>query len=81
MPAHDLKLGHARIQEMAGQRKAFREKLEERKGLMIPSREDLGEAFPDQSAPGRKRDPLAAETGNPAISEDPGGRTAARRIA
>jgi hypothetical protein len=45
------------IQELAGQRKAFREKLEERKGLMIPSedpdREDLGEAFPAQAAPSR----------------------------
>jgi hypothetical protein len=46
------------IQELADQRKAFREKLEERTGLMIPSedpaREDVGEAFPDQAAPGRE---------------------------
>jgi conjugative relaxase-like TrwC/TraI family protein len=46
------------IQELAAQRKAFREKLDERKGLMIPSehpgREDLGEAFPTQAAPGRE---------------------------
>ena len=46
------------IQELAAQRKALREKLDERKGLMIPSedpdREDLGEAFPDQAAPSRE---------------------------
>jgi hypothetical protein len=46
------------IQDLAAQRKAFREKLEERKGLRIPSedpaREDLGEAFPAQPAPGRE---------------------------
>jgi hypothetical protein len=46
------------IQDLAAQRKAFREKLDERKGLMIPSedpdREDLGEAFLDQAAPSRE---------------------------
>jgi hypothetical protein len=46
------------IQDLAAQRKAFREKLEERKGLMIPSedpsRGDLGEAFPDQAAASRE---------------------------
>jgi len=45
------------IQELADQRTAFRKKLEERKGLMIPSedpdRQDLGEAFPAQPAPSR----------------------------
>ncbi len=43
-----------RIQVLAAQRKAFREKLEQRQGLMIP-REDpdcecLGQAFPPQAA-------------------------------
>jgi hypothetical protein len=46
------------IQDLAAQRKAFRKKLDERKGLMIPSedpgREDLGEAFSAQPAPGHE---------------------------
>ena len=43
--------------DLAAQRKAFREKFEERQGLMMPSEDpewgDLGEAFPALQAPGR----------------------------
>ena len=57
VPGKDIGQMAQWIQELADQRKAFRKKLEERKGLMIPSedpdREDLGEAFPAQAAPGR----------------------------
>ena len=57
-PGQDIGQMARWIQDLAAQRKAFREKLEERKGLMIPSedpgREDLGEAFPEQAAPGRE---------------------------
>lgn len=45
------------ISNLAAERQAFREKLEERQGLKIPSedpdRQDLGEAFPAQPEPGR----------------------------
>jgi hypothetical protein len=57
-PGQDIGQMAQWIQELAAQRKAFREKLEERKGLRIPSedpsREDLAEAFPDQPAAGRE---------------------------
>jgi conjugative relaxase-like TrwC/TraI family protein len=57
-PGQDIGQMAQWIRDLAAQRKAFREKFEERKGLMIPSedpsREDLGEAFPDQAAPGRE---------------------------
>ncbi len=46
------------ILNLAAQRKAFREKIEERQGVMIPSedldQEHLGEAFPSRAAPGRE---------------------------
>jgi hypothetical protein len=46
------------IHELAAQRQAFREKIEQRQGLMIPSedpdREHLGPAFPPQAAPDRE---------------------------
>ena len=42
---------------MAAQRQVFREKIEERQGLMLPSEdpewEDLGEALPAWQAPNR----------------------------
>ena len=45
------------IRDLAAQRQAFREKIEERQGLMVPSEDpdwgDLGEAFPAWKAPGR----------------------------
>ena len=45
------------IRDLAAQRQAFREKIEERQGLMVPSEDpdwgDLGEAFPAWQAPGR----------------------------
>ena len=45
------------IRDLAAQRQAFRQKFEERQGLMVPSEDpdwgDLGEAFPTWQAPGR----------------------------
>jgi hypothetical protein len=45
------------IRDLPAQRQAFREKLEERQGLKVPSEdpdwEDLGEAFPAWRQPGR----------------------------
>jgi hypothetical protein len=45
------------IRDLAAQRQAFREKIDERRGLMVPSEDpdwgDLGEAFPAWRAPGR----------------------------
>ena len=45
------------IRDLAAQRQAFREKIEERQGLMVPSEDpdwgDLGEAFPAWQAPDR----------------------------
>ncbi len=45
------------IRDLAAQRQAFREKIEERQGLMVPSEDpdwgDLGEALPAWQAPGR----------------------------
>ncbi len=45
------------IRGLAAQRQAFREKIEEYQGLMVPSEDpdwgDLGEAFPAWQAPGR----------------------------
>jgi hypothetical protein len=45
------------IRDLAAQRQAFREKIEEYQGLMIPSEDpdwsDLGEAFPAWQAPNR----------------------------
>ena len=45
------------IRDLAAQRQAFREKFEERQGLMVPSEDpdwgDLGEAFPAWQAPSR----------------------------
>jgi len=55
----DKKIGEmaAWIRDLAAQRQAFREKFEERQGLMVPSEDpdwgDLGEAFPAWRAPGR----------------------------
>ena len=57
--APDKKIGEmaAWIRDLAAQRQAFREKIEERQGLMVPSEDpdwgDLGEAFPAWQAPGR----------------------------
>ena len=57
--APDRKIGEmaAWIRDLAAQRQAFREKIEERQGLMVPSEDpdwgDLGEAFPAWQAPGR----------------------------
>ena len=55
-PGQDISHLTQWIQDLAAQRAAFREKLDERKSLMIPSqdpgRQDLSEAFPDQGAPG-----------------------------
>ena len=50
--APDWKIGEmaAWIRDLAAQRQAFREKIEERQGVMMPSEDpdcgDLGEAFP-----------------------------------
>ncbi len=45
------------IRDLAAQRPAFREKIEERQGLMVPSEDpewgDLGEAFPAWQTPSR----------------------------
>ena len=45
------------IRDLAAQRQVFREKIEERQGLMVPSEDpdwgDLGEAFPAWQTPGR----------------------------
>ena len=45
------------IRDLAAQHQAFREKIEERQGLKVPSEDpdwdDLGEAFPAWRAPGR----------------------------
>ena len=45
------------ISDLAAQRQAFREKIEEYQGLMVPSEDpdwgDLGEAFPAWHAPSR----------------------------
>ena len=45
------------VHDLVAQRQAFREKFEERRGLMVPSEDqdwgDLGEAFPAWQAPGR----------------------------
>jgi len=45
------------IRDLAAQRQAFRERIEERRGLMLPSEDpdwgDLGEAFPAWQAPSR----------------------------
>ena len=55
----DKKIGEmaAWIRDLDAQRPAFREKIEERRGLMVPSEDpewdDLGEAFPAWQAPGR----------------------------
>ena len=55
----DKKIGEmaAWIDDLAAQRQAFREKIEERQGLMVPSEDpdwgDLGEAFPAWQAPGQ----------------------------
>ena len=57
--APDRKIGEmaAWIRDLAAQRQAFRQKIEERQGLMVPSEDpdwgDLGEAFPAWQAPGR----------------------------
>jgi hypothetical protein len=55
----DQKIGEIApwIRELAAQRQAFREKFEDRQGLMVPSEDpdwgDLGEAFPASRAPSR----------------------------
>ena len=45
------------IRDLTAQRQAFRERFEERQGMMVPSEDpdwgDLGEAFPAWQAPGR----------------------------
>ena len=57
--APDQKIGEiaAWIRDLAAQRQAFREKIEERIGLMVPNQDpdwgDLGEAFPARRSPGR----------------------------
>jgi hypothetical protein len=58
-PGLDEKTGETTpwLHELPVQRQAFRARLEERQGLMVPSDDpdwgDLGEAFPARSAPGR----------------------------
>jgi hypothetical protein len=58
-PAPDEKIAEmaAWVRDLAAERQAFRDKLEERQGLMVPAedpdRDDLGEAFPAWKAPGR----------------------------
>jgi hypothetical protein len=58
--APDQEIGEmaAWIRDLAAQRHAFREKIEERRGLKVPSEDpdwgDLGEAFPSWWAPGRE---------------------------
>jgi len=46
------------IRDLAAQRQAFRERFEERLGLMVPSEDpdcgDLGEALPTRRPPGRE---------------------------
>jgi hypothetical protein len=55
--APDEKIGEiaAWVRDLAAQRQAFREKFEERRGLMVPSEDpdcgDLGDAFPARQAP------------------------------
>jgi len=55
----DKKIGEmaAWIRDLAAQRPAFREKFEERQGMMLPNEDpdwgDLGEAFPSWNPPGR----------------------------
>ncbi len=55
----DKKIGEmaAWIRDLTAQRQAFREKIDERRGLMVPSQDpdwgDLGEAFPAWRAPSR----------------------------
>jgi hypothetical protein len=57
--APDKKIGEmaAWISDLAANRQAFREKLEELQGLKVPSEDpdwdDLGEAFPSWTPPGR----------------------------
>ena len=57
--APDQQIGEiaAWIRDLAAQRQAFREKIEEYRGLVVPSEDldwgDLGEAFPAWQAPGR----------------------------
>ena len=57
--APDREIGEmaAWVRGLAAQRRAFREKIEERQGLMVPSEDpdwgDLGEAFPAWRAPSR----------------------------
>jgi len=57
--APDQQIGEilAWIRDLAAQRQAFREKIEEYQGLMVPSEDpdwgDLGQAFPAWRAPGR----------------------------
>jgi hypothetical protein len=57
--APDKRIGEmaAWIRDLAAQRQAFREKIEERQGVIVPSEDpdwgDLGEAFPAWQAPGR----------------------------
>jgi hypothetical protein len=58
-PSSDGKIAEmaAWIRDLAAQHQAFREKVEELQGLMVPSEDpdwgDLGEAFPTWRAPGR----------------------------
>jgi hypothetical protein len=58
-PSADGKIAEmaAWIRDLAAQRQAFREKMEEFHGLMVPSEDpdwdDLGEAFPSWTPPGR----------------------------
>jgi len=58
-PSADGKIAEmtAWIRDLAAQRQAFREKMEEFQGLMVPSEDpdwdDLGEAFPSWTPPGR----------------------------
>jgi hypothetical protein len=70
------------IQDLAAQRKALGEKLDTRKGLMIPSedrsREDIDEPSPPRPDPAAKRS-SSRRNRNPALGEGPGGGPAARR--
>ncbi len=69
------------IRDLAAQRQAFREKIEERQGLMVPSEDpewgDLGEAFPDLAGARPGRDPAAAQAADHTLGEDPPARPGA----
>ena len=66
------------IRDLAAQRQAFREKIEERQGLMVPSEDpdwdDLGEAFPSLAGAQQGYDLAAAQAADHPLGEDPSAR-------